>query len=193
VFNADVVTVTENQHNDDGTTAAENSYNYTYSPLRYWDKAATTYEFYAAAPADGGWTFVGVGDANDTDVDQQNECYFKTSSTLTGTNLSNTSNYDYTYSFKNESGDVDKLIAAPSNVPYANFKQKVQLHFIHILSRLNVTIKKDASLEPSDHKNQQEVKLTSLVIKNLKGTGNFSEKTAAVPAGSNTRWDQDNL
>lgn len=191
VFSGDVVTVGETTGALDGVTGGV--YTYTYSPIRYWDKAASTYEFYAAAPSNAGWTFIGVGDATDSDIDEQNECYFKTSSTLVGTNLSTSTNYVYTNSFKAANGDIDKLIAAPKSVPYTDFKREVQLDFIHILSRLNVTIKKDASLEPSDHKNQQEVIMTSLLVKNLKGTGNFSEKAAANPAGDNTRWDQANL
>ena len=76
VFNDDVVTVTS-----DG--AATPTYTYTYSPLRYWDKAATSYQYYAAAPSADDWTFKGV-----TSVATQNEGYFTTNSTLTGTNLS---------------------------------------------------------------------------------------------------------
>jgi len=176
VFNGDKVTVSS-----DGATTP--TYTYTYSPLRFWDKSATTYEYYAAAPSGAGWTFNGV-----TSVATQNAGYFTTSSTLTGTNLSNDSETGYVESFKAAAGDVDKLIAAPKTVAKAQFSQTVQLDFIHILSRLNVTIKKADKLGPDDHKNEQKVIMTSLEVKNLNKTGNFSEATAANTAGINTRW-----
>ena len=188
VFNADVVTVGETTAAADGV--AGGVYTYTYSPLRFWDKSATTYEFYAAAPQDGGWTFVSVeSDANDQ-IDQQNECYFTTSSTLTGTNISNSSSYAYVNSFKDANGDVDKLIAAPKSVSSAQFKQTVQFDFIHILSRLNVTVKADADLQPANNHNFQKIVLTSLSVKNLNTTGDFNESTTAntLATGSNARW-----
>lgn len=193
VFNGDVVTVGQTTAANDGEAGGE--YTYTYSPLRYWDKSATTYEFYAAAPSGtkGNWTFVSVESSTTDDIDEQNECYFTTSSTLQGDNLSTSSNYAYTNSFKSAANDVDKLIATAKSVPNAQFKDEVQLEFMHILSRLNVTIKKDASLEPVDHKNQQEVKLVSLTVHNFKATGSYSEATAGVTTGSNARWDQTNL
>ena len=193
VFNGDVVTVTQNTQNTDGQAAAANSYDYTYSPIRYWDKAATEYEFYAAAPSatNGNWTFVpdGITAANIVTTEGQNKGYFTTSSTLTPANLSNADNYVYTNSFKG-SGDIDKLIAAPSAVAYAKFKETVQFDFIHILSRLNVTIKADESVvAPTDDKNKQEVKMVSLVIKNLNAAGNFDEHlNAPVTEGSTARW-----
>ena len=191
VFNGDVVTVTSDNN-------ATPTYTYTYSPIRYWDKAASMYEYYAAAPSDGDWTFErnGLIAADITLTAGQDKAYFTTSSTLTGTNIStNTGDnaFGYVNSFKAANGDVDKLIADKKNVPYDLFKQAVQLDFIHILSRLNVTIKKDASLEPTGNANTQKVVMTNLQVLNLKSTGDFSEETAAVPAGQIERWDQDNL
>lgn len=190
VFDGDVVTVAS-----DG--AATPTYTYTYSPLRFWDKAASMYEYYAAAPSgtDGGWNFVddNITAANITANAGQNKGYFTTSSTLTPANLSTSSNLVYTNSFKG-SGDIDKLIAEKSTVPYANFKSKVNLLFIHILSRLNVTIKADENLvAPANNVNKQKIVMTSLVIKNLNVFGKFSEATNPVATGSNARWsDQGN-
>lgn len=199
VFDGDVVTVTENTANVDGENAAANSYTYTYSPLRFWDKAATTYEYYAAAPAaepydatnnPGGWNFVSteITAANITTEAGQNKGYFTTSSTLTPANLSTTSNYAYTTSFKG-SGDIDKLIAEKSTVPYASFKTDVNLSFMHILSRLNITIKADEALvAPASNVNKQQIIMTSLVVKNLNTAGNFSEASAPVSTGTIARW-----
>ena len=189
VFNGDVVTVTS-----DGQTTP--TYTYTYSPIRYWDKSASEYEFYAAAPSDPynatsnaqGWNFVstGITAANIVNAADRNKGYFKTTSTLVPSNIADVTG-DLKESFKSVA-DVDKMIAAPVAVPYADFKKTVQFNFIHILSRLNVTIKKDASLEPNDHKLQQKVVLSSLVIKNLNGYGEFNESSAPSTAGNNTRW-----
>ena len=193
VFNGDVVTVSS----DDAATPA---YTYTYSPLRYWDKAASEYEFYAAAPSDkydatnnpSGWNFVSSGIATDAIVTTagQNKGYFTTKSELAPSNIADGTATLFN-SFK-EANDVDKMIAAPKAVAYANFKTKVQFDFIHILSRLNVTVKKDASLEPNDHKNQQKVVLNSLVVKNLLCKGDYDEHKAdpsSSAPGNNTRWE----
>lgn len=169
----------------DGTTVtaggdATNGYTFTYSPDRYWDKAATTYNFYAAAPATANmWTFNGVNS-----VATQNAGYFTTSSTLTGVNLQAANPAaDLVNTFRGLA-DVDKLIAAPCVVNKAQFKQKVQLNFIHILSKLNITLKKDATKLGS-----KTVKLVSFEVKNLKASGDFNENLAdAVTAGSNDRW-----
>lgn len=188
VFDGDVVTVNQTTANVDGQTAAANSYTYTYSPLRFWDKAATTYEYYAAAPSgtNGSWTFVsnGIEAANVG----QNKGYFTTSSTLTPANLSTSSNLVYTTSFKG-SDDIDKLIAEKKTVSYANFKRDVDLLFMHILSRLNITIKADENLvAPTDDINKQKIVMKSLVVKNLNAAGNFSEATAPVATGTIARW-----
>ena len=194
VFNGDVVTVSS-----DG--AQSPTYTYTYSPIRYWDRSASEYEFYAAAPSDPydattnaqGWNFVatGITPANIVNAANQNQGYFTTKSTLTPTNIANSTGA-YVESFKAAQGDKDKMIAAPLAIPYANFSAPVQLNFIHILSRLNVTIKKDASLEPANHVLQQKVVLSSLEIKNLNCYGEFNESTNPGPstAGNNTRWSQ---
>lgn len=192
VFDGDVVTVTQTTANVDGETATANSYTYTYSPLRFWDKAATTYEYYAAAPSgtDGSWSFVstGITAANITTDAGQNKGYFTTSSTLTPANLSTSSNLVYTTSFKG-SDDIDKLIAEKKTVSYANFKRDVDLLFIHILSRLNITIKADENLvAPASNINKQKIVMKSLVVKNLNPAGNFSEATAPVATGTIARW-----
>lgn len=195
VFNGDVVTVAE----PDPTVTSPRVFTYTYSPLRFWDKAASEYEFYAAAPSDpyssantSGWQFVseGINTANIVNTNGQNKGYFTTKSSLSPSNIADGTDALYN-SFKN-ADDVDKMIAAPKAVPYADFKTgPVQFNFIHILSRLNVSIKKDASLEPSDHKNQQKVVLKSLIVKNLLCTGDYNENEDdpedAAP-GNNTRW-----
>lgn len=195
VFNGDVVTVAE----PDPTVTSPRVFTYTYSPLRFWDKAASEYEFYAAAPSDpyssnntSGWQFISsdIVTANIVNAEGQNKGYFTTKSSLTPSNIADGTATLFN-TFKDVT-DVDKMIAAPKAVPYAEFKDgPVQFNFIHILSRLNVSIKKDASLEPSDHKNQQKVVLKSLIVKNLLCAGDFEENKAnpsSSDPGNNSRW-----
>ena len=175
VFSGDEVTVAEGQ---------TSGYVYTYSPVRYWDKAATTYRFYAAAPSNAGWSFEGV--TNDSNQDQA-AGYFKTTSTISGDNLMATPNTTLSNTFKNATNDKDKLIAEPCVVNKAKFSQDVQLNFIHILSKLNVSIKKhDTKLA------NQTVILKSFEVMNLCNKGDFDESTSVtdLAAGSNARWSE---
>lgn len=152
----------------------------TYSPARYWDKAATKYEFYAAAPADANWTFTPATASGD-----QKDGSFTTTSTLVGTNITASSDYAYVQSFKNASGDVDKMIAEAKTVNKAQFSQKVDLLFCHILSRLNVAIKKDQVLD------SKEVIMKSLTVKLLAATGTFTEASSNAnnaASGDHSRW-----
>lgn len=173
VFSEDIVTVAEAESPATG-------YTYTYAPTRYWDKAATSYQFYAAAPANAGWTFDGV-----SSIATQNEGYFKTTSTITGVNLmATTPAASMSESFKGKA-DVDKLIAEPCEIKKAKFAiEPVQLNFIHILSKLNVTIKKDTKLA------SQTVTLKSFEVMNLFNKGDFDENTSVsnLASGSNGRW-----
>lgn len=133
VFNDQSVTV-----NSDNTTS--------YDPVRYWDKAASDYFFYAAAPADGAWSFIAPTDAELT-AGTIDTGYYTTSSTLTGANITTFTGDDaFTYQeyFKG-SGDIDKLIADPCPVQNPAYNKStadvVELNFNHILSRLNVEVK----------------------------------------------------
>lgn len=152
-------------------------YQFVYEPVRFWDKAASKYEYYAAAPKDG-WTFK---DGNIANASSQDKGYFETSSTLADHTLTSTT---YENSFKSIASTIaiDKMIASPASVSKAAFGQTVQFHFNHILSRLNITIQKDEVLDA------YEVKMVSLAVKNLNGKGSFSEENAAVVTGSNARW-----
>lgn len=131
VFKGQVVNVTS------GNTTS-------YDPLRYWDKAASYYNFYAAAPATG-WTFTAPTDLTTPDLTTG---YYTTSSTLAGDNITTftgTDAYKYQEYFK-KNGDLDKLIASPCKVENSWYNkstgiQDVELDFNHILSRLNVEVK----------------------------------------------------
>lgn len=136
VFNDQSVTV-----NSDNTTS--------YDPVRYWDKAASDYFFYAAAPAsptDGAWSFTAPTET-DLTAGTINTGYYTTSSALTGANITTFTGGDafkYQEYFKG-SGDIDKLIADPCPVQNPAYNKStadvVELNFNHILSRLNVEVK----------------------------------------------------
>lgn len=167
---------------------------------RFWDKSPSSkYQFYAAAPANGAWDFKTTGIVS---YATQDKGYFETTSTLKGNNLRSgtidsdastiiTALAEATSSFK-EVDDIDKMIAAPCQGSYKDFlvansnpaKHAVQLDFIHILSKMNVTVKKDALLDA------KTVKLLSIEFFNLKNYGKFSEATDAVAAGSYGRWSE---
>lgn len=160
---------------------------WNYTPARYWDKAASTYYFYAAAPSQitvSGetvscpWTLV----ASTTDIDDD---YF----TYTGFTLADhdatTSGNTYVQSFKNcATAAKDLMIAAPC--PWTDYTQKVTLQFNHILSRLNVLIKRGTNLDAND-----VVKVKDFKVFNLYSTGDFdeSETLVATAPGTNGRWD----
>ena len=177
-----------------GTEAATT---YSYDTLRFWDKTAENYHFYAAAPATPAgdtpawkWTFVKTGI---TSASTLNAGYFKTTSELTGVNLKNQTEVgpganlsDY---FKGQV-DIDKMIAAPCDFGKSRYAKAnpdaVQLNFNHILSKLNITVRKGANISDDLY----VVKLTGFEVKNMQGKGDFSEETAAVATnpGTNTRW-----
>lgn len=163
VFNGDVVT-----HN--GTWGYDNT--------RYWDKAATSYEFYAAAPNGFNW----VLNTNDNNV--QNDDYFTLEDyELVGDNFNTTAFTDEpTKSFITLTTDKDLMIADKKNVANANFYKDVQLQFIHILSRLNVTIKKEGI------KDEDKVHLVSLEVYNLNNKGNFKEEEITDNTQGHIRW-----
>lgn len=177
---------------------SDGSFDYhTASDARYWDKNVTTvYQFYAAAPADGDWEFKTT---NIVSYATQNKGYFETASTLKGNNLRSgatdanhiTALAEATSSFKTVD-DIDKMIAAPCSGSYNDFlvpasnpaAHKVQFDFIHILSKMNVTVKKDNN----EVLNGKTVKLISIEFFNIKNYGEFSEATAANADGGYARW-----
>ena len=171
----------------DGTNDSPYVYSFGNTALlRFWDKSPLRkYQFYAAAPAtlpgSETWSFTAPSNADKSDG------YFTTTSTLTGVNLQASSpSATLVNTFKNLA-DCDKLIAAPCSGNYTNFSVAVQLHFIHILSKMNVTVRKDASLAGANY----TVKLKKIEVKGLKATGTFTEGAEAYTAastGSNTRW-----
>lgn len=157
-----------------------------YAGKRYWDRAASYYYFYAVAPSapDGGegvkWTF------NEATTVQTDD-YFSISNFELGAN--NNPATDYQTSFKG-TGYANKDLMIAENCTITNQKftgvpnYTVNLQFSHILSRLNITVKK------GDNLNDQTVTLNSLKVYGLKTKGSFSENQGLLDAqnGSYSRW-----
>lgn len=157
-----------------GTTVSAEDY--SYGPLKYWDKTADNYYFYAAAPVtttEPKWTLNGV-----TDIATQANGYFTISNViLAASNFRTTTpNASPTTTFKSADKDKDLMIAAPNTTKFS----EVQLKFIHILSRLNIIVKKDAAAPA--------ITLNSVKVYNINLKGSFNESIAANTAGSIARW-----
>lgn len=160
-----------------GTTVDADDY--SYGALKYWDKTADNYYFYAAAPVtttDPKWTLNGV-----TDIASQANGYFTISDViLQASNFRTTPNGTPTTTFKSADKDKDLMIAAPNEDKFT----AVELEFIHILSRLNIIVKKATGLTPDPTITLNSVKVYGI---NLKGS--FDESDAvATTAGSIARW-----
>ena len=180
-------------------TGTEANTTYAYDTLRFWDKTAENYHFYAAAPAmpDGDnpawkWTFVSTGI---TTAGTLNKGYFKTTSEITGVNLKNQTSVGPSATLSNYfkgQADIDKLIAAPCDFAKSRYAkpnpEAVQLNFNHILSKLNITVRKGTNISNDLY----VVKLTRFEVKDMQAKGDFSEENAAVATGTNTRWSTAN-
>ena len=142
-----------------------------YSPLRFWDKSATDYKFFAAAPASQSWAFA-------------NDKFTLTDFTVNGATIAASSSIDADANF----GEKDIMISEDVTVLPAKYTtDKVQLNFIHLLTRLNIGVKKATPVLDN-----YVVKLKSIKVFNLVDGADFSEATAAVQAGSIARWSENN-
>lgn len=156
-------------------TVSYNSVNkkWEYTPLKYWDKSANKYEFYAASPASAGWSL-------NRKSSEQNDDYFTlVNFTLDDVTIKDT---EYQESFKGTTTQ-DLMVASPETIGEEDILNptSVQLDFNHILSRLNVTVKKPEALTAT-------VVLTSISVNNLPNTGSFDESKAISVASSTERW-----
>ena len=173
VFDGREVTYTAASTGNNGTTIPEK---WSYGTPVFWDKTATIYNFYAAAPSSAAWKFI----ENTTNKEQ---AYFMMeNATLSATNFVTTPNYTHLQVLKgsSEGTDVDWMIADKCNI--APSTEDVPLNFIHILSRLNIIVKKKNSTDLA-------ITLKSVTVKGLKLKGTFTEGTTTANAsGTTERW-----
>lgn len=194
-----------------GSTA--NTYTYEYAPERFWDKLAEKYHFYAAAPArpasetEWSWKFNEAGIQNEETI---NAGYFSIDKdfTLNEVNLKHADNDGADHALENvfkgikvsnanDATDVDLLIAAPTEVTNSYYNvanpNAVNLNFIHILSKLNVTIKTSlGTVTPTDGSadHTYQVKLLAFEVKNVPNVGKFNENPneLATNGKKQIRW-----
>ena len=150
-------------------------------PLKYWDKAATSYCFYAAAPAEPDWVYT-----NATTSDGSTGYLTLTNYVLKGTandNLATGANtaLGTTWKAKTHDGkDLDLMIAAPCSVANDNYNKatpdKVNMDFIHILSRLNIAVKAT----------DDNIVVKALEVHRLKNKGSFDENASLSNGEGNT-------
>ena len=155
------------ENNNKGTVVSYSSSTWSYSPVRFWDKSASGYNFYAAAPKDYNWVFTsGKLSLADFAVD--------------GTTIAASSTIDPNANF----GAKDIMISEDVENYTTYTSAAVDLNFIHLLSRLNIGIKKAT---PSlDH---TIVKLKSIKVFNMVSNGSFNEASAnASQSGNHSRW-----
>lgn len=191
VFNGTTVTVSGDVSNT----------SYTYSPKRFWDKASNKYHFYAAAPAGPTgenpawkWEFDGTGINS---ADNLGKGCLKTTSTIKGVNLKNIGTGDgegpstTLSNFFKGKADIDLMIAAPCDFARSRYAKPnpdaVQLNFNHILSKLNVTVRKGDNL--IDDNNSFTVVVKSFEVVNMHKAGLFTETAIDNLAdGTTARW-----
>ena len=179
---------------DANATATSTYFKWDADTLKYWDKSAEKYYFYAAAPASDNWVIKN----KNTTTKNGNEYYLTYKDfTLEGGIANNItpSSFAYAESFK-AVGDVDLLIADDNEVERTAYNKttpdKVNELFDHILSRLNVTV----ALKPNGTLAKQnplpDVRVTSFKVYKLKNKGSFNENatlgTGELVAGTTKRW-----
>lgn len=142
-----------------------------YSPVSYWDKSASKYSFYAAAPQTAAWTFV-----NDATKGK----YY----TISGFAASGKSLALATIDAPDAAavfGEEDLMIATDIPAHTTFTAEAVNFTFNHILSRFNIAISTSIT--------DGTVTLKSLTVNGMKNKGSFDENLAtAVTAGSTARW-----
>ena len=130
-----------------GTTVTKGASDWTYAPLRYWDTNASSYTFFAFAPAT-----------------LTSPTASETSEVYNGT-LSATAVFD---------GKTDVLVAAKKEV--TDYTSAVDLYFYHIASLLDLKVRKADNLELSgeDSNNYVKVAITGISLSQIDATGTFT-------------------
>ncbi len=159
VFNNKIVTYTS------GLTVSENGYqgttDWAYSPLVYWDKTATAYNFYAYAPDDSKFT----GTAAFTTANDP------TSFSISGFKQANTQSLmiDLMTDLTSKGGTN----SVTSNIG----TNDVAFTFGHILSNINVEMAVSQALK--DDSNNNPVTVVSVSLESIKMDGSYAYNTTA--------------
>lgn len=161
-----------------GTTPADGWY---YEDVRYWDKTANSYEFFAIAPYEASPTYTVAAGAGNISIATSAAKYdISTEYNLARTDFTNPANPvtvapkdELTYSgFKKDYMLAEKSAARTSDV---------MLNFHHILTKLNVKIVKADS-----YKGKQELIIKQLKIDGLAKEGYYTYQTSLTTNGWTT-------
>lgn len=159
-----------------GTISSENGYWY-YENIRYWDKLAT-YEFFAIAPYDNStnpYYSVASGSKNfSLYADEDGKRYDISTNEINLMADKPEKNLKY-YRFNKDFMIAEKKSTTTVAQTVTAASQDVNLIFHHILSKLNVMIKKD-----ENYSGKQPLVVTDLIIKNLKKEGSFVYNEAGI-------------
>ena len=124
---------------------------WTYSPLRYWDKVADHYDFYAYAPHKDQFTATSVTLASNDGTTFAINKFRQTTS---------------------QSTMVDLLTDLTSKVNYTSKENDVQFAFSHILSNINIRMAVGADLKGDEANNP--VTVTSVSVGAIKMDGSYA-------------------
>lgn len=151
-----------------------NSDKWIYAPLRYWE-TASHYRFYAYAPH---YTNQKNGKATIT-LDQNTGMISISGVTLEGDNLQEASpSKELKKTFINATNDVDWMVARAGQTAVGETHSTVGFTMQHVLSKLNVRIRKTESL--STDADIKEIRVNSLSIGSLAADGSFTQKHKAT-------------
>ena len=153
---------------------------WTYSPTRFWDPTATSYTFYAVAPA-------GLLDG--------------TGASATTAGVFTSEAIEFLGGDTQKSDIKDILVAAEKPVTKtgtpAAFASPVTLNFYHIASLLDLKVQKKADLELAneDDNNYIKVAISSISLTNIDGNGHFSisayDNSTHVPVTNGSTWTEE--
>lgn len=166
---------------------------WTYSPLRFWDKSAEHYDFFAAAPYNANWAIV---------TPETGERFQKAYLKFTGAEIDGFSlelredapagQTDDVFNTNDGTGK-DLMIATDIQLgPDHYTSEKVHFLFNHILSRLNIGVRVGSSILADPN---VIVKLDEVKVYNMPSKGNFDESladettTPQLSKGTTARWN----
>lgn len=151
-----------------------------YTPVRFWDKSASSYSFYAASPNEP----TGASWVWDNATKKVSIADFA----ITGYNSVNGTPATTVDSKKvlTENLTTEDLMISTDVTGHKTYtNEPVLLDFNHILSRLNIGVRKASTLD------DYEVKLNSIKVYNMKSNGSFDEALASgtdLSSGTIARW-----
>ncbi|MBO4634728.1 MAG: fimbrillin family protein [Bacteroidales bacterium] len=163
-----------------GVAVSYNGTVWSYSPVRFWDKSASNYTFYAVLP------FVDSNNDGANDIISSagsGNTFGQFTSTSIVFNEPTTNNQDILVASK-----YSRNASLPDTPITTN---EVQLAFNHIASLVDIKVKKDQALENAN----ATVKIIKAQLDAIKNTGSFSvsgyDNSSNVPTFTGTGWTPD--